>query len=333
MSKNKIVIGLAWLLALLLTAFLIRNISFMAILESIAKLSLAQCLLWLTVNLIIIGIFVQRWSCLAKGIRQNIGFLNLFMLRQAGQSISFITPGPQFGGEPLQVYLLWKKFFIAPAKAVLLVATDRFFELWINFAVLLLGVFFLLFSESELLNLFTIAWILASLIFLLSILAWVFIKQGDKIERMVDSLAEKWLHSSRLAKMTVHWEVFNNSLRLLLSDTKTLISALCFSISGWLLTFVELYLVLSFFDITLSINNFIFLMVVMRLAFLLPLPGGIGTLEAAVIWSFSSMDLSISVAAAVLALIRFRDILVLAAGLYCLRVLQTKTVPVAYFQH
>lgn len=328
MYKNKILIGLAWIFALALTALLIRNISFLAILESIANLTLNQWLLWLTLNLIIIIVFAKRWSCLAKGSNQNINFLNLLLLRQAGQSISFITPGPQFGGEPLQVYLLWKKFLIPTANSVLLVAADRFFELWINFAVLLIGVLFLLFSESELLNLSTIALILVCLIFLLSLLAWALIKQGGKIELMMDRFAEKWLHSSRLSKMHVHWDVFNSSLKILLNNTKALLSALCLSIIGWLLTFIELYLVLSFFDITLSINNFIMLIVVMRLAFLLPLPGGIGTLEAAVIWCFSTMALPVVSAAAVLALIRFRDIVVLAVGLYSLRVLQTKTVPV-----
>ena len=58
------------------------------------------------------------------------------------------------------------------------------------------------------------------------------------------------------------------------------------------------------------------------------LAGGIGTLEASVLWTFSTITLPETSAAALLALIRFRDILVIGMGFICLRLLQSKTVTV-----
>ncbi len=53
----------------------------------------------------------------------------------------------------------------------------------------------------------------------------------------------------------------------------------------------------------------------MRLAFLLPLPGGIGTLEASLFWVFQTLDLPLSAVMSVIALMRLRDVLTLLVGL------------------
>jgi uncharacterized membrane protein YbhN (UPF0104 family) len=60
--------------------------------------------------------------------------------------------------------------------------------------------------------------------------------------------------------------------------------------------------------------SFVFLFTVVRLAFLLPLPGGIGSLEAALFWAYQSMEISLAIAAGLIVLMRLRDVLVLLSG-------------------
>ena len=194
--------------------------------------------------------------------------------------------------------------------------------------MLLIGILILFFTQTELANWVSIATLVSSLILILSLSIWFLINRSEKIETTINKLVQKWLVSKRLSEINFHSNNFTASLKTLSTNKAALIFALLLSISGWLLTFFELYLVLSFFSINLNLNQFVLLMVAMRLAFLLPLPGGIGTLEASVIWSFSALALPVSSAAALLALIRFRDILVLVAGFICLRLLQSKTVAV-----
>jgi uncharacterized membrane protein YbhN (UPF0104 family) len=55
---------------------------------------------------------------------------------------------------------------------------------------------------------------------------------------------------------------------------------------------------------------------------LLPLPGGIGTVEASVLWSFNTLGLPASAAIGLIALMRLRDAIMLLAGLLSLRLLQ-----------
>ena len=127
MLSYKFIRAFTWLIALALTAWIIRDLPFEIIIETIFSLTDAQWFYWACVNLSIILILVWRWLVLTKGFKLKL--INLLLLRQAGQSISFITPGPQFGGEPLQIFLLWEKYFISPGDSVLAVAADRAFEL------------------------------------------------------------------------------------------------------------------------------------------------------------------------------------------------------------
>jgi uncharacterized membrane protein YbhN (UPF0104 family) len=83
-----------------------------------------------------------------------------------------------------------------------------------------------------------------------------------------------------------------------------------------------MWLVLSFFNIALSSSGLVLILVAMRLALLLPLPGGIGTLEASVFWSFQALGLPAGAALGVIAIMRLRDVLVLIAGVLCVRALR-----------
>ncbi len=328
MNSYKTIRIFAWIIALTLAGWLIRDLPFTDILESVSNLSMQQWLYWATLNLLIIFVFVWRWMALTLGLDLNLSFINLLCLRQAGQSVSFITPGPQFGGEPLQIYWLWKKFYISPGDSFLALAVDRFYELWINLAVLLLGILFLIFSGSGLANWISAALIIGLAMLLLCFLAWCAVRRNEAIAKIINNIGLRWLGSKRLSNINFHWNKISNSLQSLLKNKVALLVALVLSISGWVLTFFELYLVLSFFGIYLNISDFILLLVAMRLAFLLPLPGGIGTLEASVLLVFGVIALPETAAAALLALIRFRDVIVLSLGLVCLRLLQSKTVTV-----
>ena len=76
----------------------------------------------------------------------------------------------------------------------------------------------------------------------------------------------------------------------------------------------EFWLLLSFVDVPLDLATFIFLFTVVRLAFLLPLPGGVGSVEAGLFWAFQALALPLSAAAGLILLMRLRDVVLLAAG-------------------
>lgn len=324
MPRYQWIMLLLWLLALSLAGWTLTQLPLDSIAQTMQALTWPQWLAWGGVNVLIILLGTERWHVLTRLLGLQVKFLPLLLIRQAGQTVSFITPGPQFGGEPLQIYWLYKRCGMAIHSAVLALGMDRFFELWINFSVLLLGVALLLFSPAQTgADLPQIMAILLGLIAVLWLLGWTALRQPRWVSGRLERLSQRWLQSPRLRQLDDHWQALGSDLQNVFNTRKPgLLWALTLSVFGWIAIFGEMALVLAILDIDVDMAGLVLILVAMRLALLLPLPGGIGTLEASVLWSFQTLDLPASAAIGVIALMRLRDALVLLAGLLCLRSVQ-----------
>ncbi|WP_331351690.1 lysylphosphatidylglycerol synthase transmembrane domain-containing protein [Cellvibrio sp. UBA7671] len=329
MQRAKLFTLLLWLVALSLGAWTLAQLPLAEISNSISSLSTMQWIFWLGLNGMIILVLGLRWQLLNIALGAPIGLLRLLAIRQAGQAVSFITPGPQFGGEPLQVYWLYKYGLPLP-KALLSLGLDRFFELWINFSVLLLAVLLLLTgigdNSGDNNTTSTIGdWqtaLVPLLIFLglMFSLAWMLIKQPQWINNRLERIAARWQHNHRLNNINQHWQSLGDDLRIALRTQKTrFLLAILLSLLGWAVLLGELYLILRFVGIEADLHSFLIILVAMRMALLLPMPGGVGTIEASVLWSFHALNLPASAALGLIALMRVRDAIVLIIGLACLR--------------
>jgi uncharacterized protein (TIRG00374 family) len=321
MSRNNLIQRLALLLGMLMAVVVLSQLPVSSIKNSVSGLSISQWLAWIILNLIIIAVYGLRWFVLIKPLNLSVNYFQLLLIRQAGQAISFITPGPQFGGEPLQVFWLWRKFSSPGQSALLAVALDRFYELWINFVVLLFGILILLSSPAvNYADWKSLGGALLLLIFILSLMGWLLIHKRQRVAGWINSLVSRWKLNTNLNNLDTHW----NSMSLQLEDVVTqnkgiLVLSFIVSIIGWAGMLMEISLLLSFFKISLSFSGFVFFVVAIRLAFLLPLPGGIGTMEAAVFWAFLSLELPATAAIGIIALMRLRDGIVLIANMASLR--------------
>ena len=86
-------------------------------------------------------------------------------------------------------------------------------------------------------------------------------------------------------------------------------------LAGWFLLILELYFMMKVLDLSPSLYDIIFVMVGIRLALLMPIPGGVGTVEASLLWSFSILNLAAAGAGGLIALSRFRDVIILIVGM------------------
>lgn len=329
MRRAKLFTWLLWLVALSLGAWTLAQLPLAEISNSISSLSTMEWIFWLGLNGMIILVLGLRWQLLNIALGAPIGLLRLLAIRQAGQAVSFITPGPQFGGEPLQVYWLYK-YGLPLRKALLSLGMDRFFELWINFSVLLLAVLLLLTGIGDTRgNNNTTSTIgdwqtaLVPLLIFLGLmfsLAWILIKQPQWINNRLERIAARWQHNHRLNNINQHWQSLGDDLRIALRTQKTrFLLATLLSLLGWAGLLGELYVILHFVGIDADLHSFLIILVAMRMALLLPMPGGVGTIEASVLWSFHALNLPASAALGLIALMRVRDAIVLIIGLACLR--------------
>jgi uncharacterized protein (TIRG00374 family) len=96
----------------------------------------------------------------------------------------------------------------------------------------------------------------------------------------------------------------------------TLALALIVSIMSWLAMVAEYWLMLTFLGGPVTAVTIIILLTAARIAFLLPAPGGLGTLEASQLLAFAAVGLNPAIAVSLSLLIRGRDVLLGGAGLW-----------------
>jgi len=323
LAKPQLFRLLTWLAALLLATAVLQQLPLIALPESIATPTVLQWLSWTLVNILTIAVLVIRWQLLTGALGLVTGFIPLLLVRQAGQLVSFITPGPQFGGEPLQVYWLWKNYRLAGHAALLAVGLDRFFELWVNFAVLLGAVLLLLATST----IGTDAWklmaiFLTVLMMSLSIVGLFLIKHPERISAGLQRLTRRWQDHAILGQLETHWNRISRDLLVVTRQQKpALIMALLLSLLGWAGMLAELWLLLTIFFPQPDFTDLLVIFVVIRAAFLLPLPGGIGTLEAALFWACQGLGLPVTAALGLIVFMRLRDAVVMGGGLIALRYL------------
>jgi uncharacterized protein (TIRG00374 family) len=321
MKKNRrFLYLLLWLLALALVTWTLRQLPLAAMLSWPGRLTMSQWLLWTLVNVAILYLAVRRWQLLTQALGAWLSLSQLFRLRQSGSTVSFITPGPQFGGEPLQLYWLNQYFSLPLHRAIAVLGLDRFLETGTNIAVLLAGVLMLLGTAIVPIE----AWlqvtaILASVLVAILIAAALILRHPEFLVRCFRTLVQRWPLFGNTERQEQGWVALVDLLRDTLTRQRTpLWLALVLTLLGWVALLLELWLLLNFLGLSPTSSGLILIMVGMRLAMLLPMPGGIGTIEASLLWSFGFLGLPLSAAAGMIALIRLRDALVLLIGLGCL---------------
>jgi uncharacterized protein (TIRG00374 family) len=95
-------------------------------------------------NAAIIWAMSLRWQLILRRSGYHIGIQVLAAYRVGANAISYLTPGPQFGGEPFQVGMLIQRHKTVAQDAAASVAVDRLIELCINCIILLVSLLFLL---------------------------------------------------------------------------------------------------------------------------------------------------------------------------------------------
>ena len=96
------------------------------------------------------------------------------------------------------------------------------------------------------------------------------------------------------------------------------------SLLAWVGMIGEFWFLLYLVEAPRDLTSFVLLFTAVRLAFLLPLPGGIGSVEAALFWGFQSLGAPLETAAALILLMRLRDAVILLSGAFILPVLQSE---------
>ena len=291
-----------------------RDLSLTAVGTAIARWGWCEGLLFGILNLFILAAMCWRWSFILHQLQFPVGFGSLIRYRMGANTLSYVTPGPQFGGEPLQVYCLTAFQRVAPAAASAAVAVDRLIELAGNLLFLTIaGVYVLQ----------TLAPDTAAVTPALAIMAGVGICAGlllgavalgrHPLSRLVAWGGRRTGCSPKLARLIDLVQASESRAAPILTPRHLRWYAMA-GVGQWGAFLAELWLIYTFLGVTLSVPALLTLAVAARLALLLPLPGGWGILEAGQVTAFAALGGDPTMAMAACLIMRARDLVLIAAG-------------------
>ena len=318
LKKKTVFNSLIWLTASILIILTVLKLPIGSMLQRMHAVSFSAWIILLLVNLVILFLAVKRWQILSQIFGVEISFVRLFIIRQAGSAFSFLTPGPQFGGEPLQAYWLNHGQGVPLNDTIASIGLDRFIEIFINFSFLLLCILFVIRSNigADLSN--AVFFVFLSLICLITLFLLFFYKHRFIVNalfslyRKVVQKASDKNQEQRIIKSidAIFSRIEKEKLRVLF--------AIVIGAFGWLALIFELYFIMSALNLAPDLYEIVFVMLGIRIALLMPIPGGVGTIETSLIWSFGVLGFSLVGAGGVIALSRIRDVIILILGAGCL---------------
>jgi uncharacterized protein (TIRG00374 family) len=236
----------------------------------------------------------------------RLPYLTLTGYRLASAALSYFTPGPQFGGEPIQVLALQRRHAIPGTAGTASVGLDKLLELIANFSFLVFGIAIAL----------TGSWLpiggrnlglLSSLGVLAFPLVYLILMLNAKLP--INGLIQHFPPKIAQNRISVTLGKVENTMSGFCTDhPHAILQATLISICIWAGMVLEYWMVTRFLGLQLSLIQAISVMVAARLAFLTPLPSGLGALEASQVIAMQALGLDPAYGLSISLLIRLRDI-------------------------
>lgn len=277
--------------------------------NALRLLHLSQLGILLLINMGVIFAMTARWWIIVRTETPSIPFLPLVLYRLSVFGLSYFTPGPQVGGEPLQIFYLQRNHNISFARATSAVIMDKLIEFLAN--TILIGV-----GLTAAIRVGMISQngtqAIGSLIPMTAILLWpiihlVLLYRGRYPVSILLRAAAPLIGNPNWVRLIIVSE------RMAASFTHrrlpALLGSLLFSMLALVGIAAEYFMMTHFLQADLSFEQNLAGLTTVMLAFLLPLPGGLGALEASQVFAMTSMGYSPAIGISLSLIMRARDIL------------------------
>jgi uncharacterized protein (TIRG00374 family) len=318
MSKNtgKWLLRLAVLaLLVLLLWWALRKAPLPEIWAAIRQLQAWQIAVILTLNAVFYIIATLRWWTIVTAENKRVPYFPLLGVRVAVFGVSYFTLGPQVGGEPLQVLALKNKYGLTYTHATATVLMDKLLEFLVDFIMLAVGLVAILragfltesgssFSGDLVLLAFLIFWPPIHLILLYN--------RRHPLSGLVRRIPFVNKKSKPVRFLRVAEQLAG---RFCQRHPKRLLIAIIFSILGGAGMLLDYALMTSFLNIPLSFWKMTAGWMMGWISLVMPLPGGLGALEASQVFTLGKFGFSASAALSLTLVMRGRDMLIGGLGL------------------
>ena len=317
-----------WVLLALAIALLwltLRSVPLAAVWAQLAQLRPEQLVLLLAANLLVLATFSVRWWLLLYAQGYTLPYHKLMEYRLAAFSVSYFTPGPHFGGEPLQIAPLTRRHAVPMPVALAALVLDKLFELIFNFTFVILGGLLVLEMGVGLAGPAQ-PWTFAAFTLLLAlpvaILAALAVGRHPLSAPLAGAL-RLWqaitgrpqqgrpdsTHSAAGHFVVNLRESEQLGSQLFRQRPALLAAAVAVSLASWAAMVAEFWLMTYVLGIELTLADAVVALLAARAASLLPLPAAVGALEASQALAMVSLGLPAAYGVSLALLIRARDVL------------------------
>jgi glycosyltransferase 2 family protein len=290
----------------------LRNAPLAEIWAAIRHLRPWQIALLVLLNALLYVLITLRWWIIVQAEARRVAFWPLLAVRLAVFGVSYFTLGPQVGGEPLQVLSLQRKYGISYTRATASVLMDKLLEFLVNFLLLAVGLTAIfqagILPENGM-------QVTGSLVFLVALILWPPIHIFLMYRRIypLTSLMRFLPKNARPVRFlrAAEWLAGTFCQR----HPRALLGALAVSLLAGIGMLVDYGLMTSFLGIRLPFWKIVAGWTAGWLSFLVPLPGGLGALEASQVFALGAFGIPAAMAISVTLLMRARDLLIGGLGL------------------
>ncbi|MAT40951.1 MAG: hypothetical protein CL609_01320 [Anaerolineaceae bacterium] len=269
----------------------------------------------LFLNLVIFYLFSKRWGLILNSLAEKVSWQRLFAYRLVSFGISYFTPGPQFGGEPAQIRLL-KQDGLPLETSLASVYLDRLIDLLVNFTVLFLGLAVVLqagLKTSLGFNNFAFLFVFILLLPFLHTLALWYGK--TPLSSGISYVQNRWFPLRFKTQSEIILRAESQIRDFMRVKPLIFFKVIGLAFFTWGLMILEYGLLMSFLGWQGSWVEVITVISAARLAFLTPIPGGLGALEAGQVLVMQALGLPAALGIGLAVIVRLRDVLFGVFGL------------------
>lgn len=314
------------ILAVALLGWVFRSVSLGVVWATLAQLQPYEIAILLLANSLLLVAMTARWWLFLLALGYRIPYLRLTGYRLTAFGISYFTPGPHFGGEPYQVFIVAKRHNVSTADAIASVSLDKLLELLVNFSFLAGAAIFVVpkIVMHGQYNAFISAFALALVCMPAAVL--VALRRGAyPFSRTLAALHSLWhrvvmTNAALPATAPPRWLQTVRSSEdqvghICRTHPLVVLAAFAVSVLTWFGMIAEFWLMTYMLEMDLSLLQALTSLLAARVAILLPFPAAVGALEASQALAISAVGLQPGAGVGLSILIRSRDIFFGVLGL------------------
>jgi glycosyltransferase 2 family protein len=295
--------------------FALRKAPLADIWRTLQGLQLWQITAILTLNAFFYIVATLRWWIIVEAENKHVPFFPLLGVRVSVFGVSYFTLGPQVGGEPLQVLALQRRYGLTYTHATAAVLMDKLLEFLVDFLLLAIGLAAILQAGVMIESGIQLTGSLIALVFLI---VWppvhliLLYNRRYPLTALVHAIPLVTKNSKPIRFLRASERLAGTFCQ---RHPHRLLMAMGFSLLAGTGMLVDYALMATFLHIDLPFWKMIAGWMMGWISLLMPLPGGLGALEASQVYTLDKFGFGAATALSLTLLIRGRDMFIGGIGL------------------